>query len=550
MRRLRERALADPFACYRCLFFLLPFTGGLLNTAGWCYAAALHAVFLVWTARRRGVLRAPGRGLLAPAAALLAGAVWNLFNGVDRGACVQGLLWMLALFLFGLLLCQWTPAERAALSAQLPWMGACMTVLCAVLYISPVMRPFVYENGRMAGTLQYANSFAMLLLLGLAFARRLPPGARRTALSCILSAGILASGSRIVFLLALGLALWDLRPGCRARAFWGAPGLLLAAAAVWGLSSGGQDAVTRLLGSGGATLWGRLLYAKDALRLLAAHPLGIGRLGWLWVQGMVQTGVYQVRFVHNDGLQLALDYGLPAALVAAGWLLWRLRAGVEAPEAAVLLLLHCLLDWDLQYQFLAFVLLLLLMPRESAALQRGRAVAVGAALLLAPLWLWLGTADALYGAGLPELAWQMDPWNTEYAVEHMLAQPDLARAAACAEEILRRNPCQATAWQILARAARAQGDDAAMLEAQHQAVLLLRYEQTVYDEALSMAQTALDRDAAPIQAVREMVWLLDRLDQTLAETDALAWRLPEQPALAFAPQTRLFVRILAQAAGL
>lgn len=538
MPRLPEAAPAHaPFRAYRAVFFALPFWGGLFFTRQWCGALLIHGAFLLWQVRAGKRLLLPHRGgalcaVVLPLCALAGAGGW-----ADAGAAAEGLLWLGGCLLFALLLCQWDAPHRRQLLDQLPLMGFCMTVLCAVCAPVPALRDLVWENGRMAGPFGYANAFGVFLLAGLVqLAQR--PGRWRPLLALVLLGGICLSRSRGS---ALVLALWALwfaavhRPGRRAVLAGGATVLLL-----------GSGLIQRF-GGDFATLWGRLLYMKDGLRLLARLPLGTGRLGWFYLQGPIQTGVYNVRFVHNDWLQFALDYGIPAGLVLALWLAASLRRGCAAPEVALVLLVHCFADVDIPFTFLAFVLLLALSARQDRPRRSldGRAALPALALML-PALLWAG-ADSAHLLGQTGLAVRLTPWNTEPAVEQMLARPTLALAEQDALAITARNPYQVQAWQIRAESALDRRDYEEMSLALRQVLALKKYDQSAYNDALAKYQTALEDGWTP--AAAEMARVLDRLDTAMDTADPLAWRLPDKPALEIDARTRLTIRMLAQRSG-
>ena len=68
------------------------------------------------------------------------------------------------------------------------------------------------------------------------------------------------------------------------------------------------------LGINASTLQGRLLYWEDAIKMLAKRPAGLGYMGYFYFQQAEQTGVYSVRFVHNEWIQWVLDYGIFAGI--------------------------------------------------------------------------------------------------------------------------------------------------------------------------------------------------------------------------------------------
>lgn len=555
MRRWLDRlktALRDPFALYCPFFFLLPFAGGGYFPWQWGLATGVHGLFLLWQTVAGRRLLLPRDGVTTACLAVIGcGAVWSLYAGIDPGGCWEGLLRLLACALFGLLILQWTASQRRRLLGLVPWIGACMVLLCLAGGLLPSVRPLLYESSRMAGPFQYANTFAAFLLAGLAVDRKGTARPLRLLLDGLLLFGIAASGSRGVLLLA---AAWLAYRALRKRD-WRLLLVLAVVAAAVGVLVWLQNGWTfaRFFRPGSlSTVWGRLLYMKDGARLLAHYPLGVGYLGWFYLQQMIQTGVYNVRFVHNDLLQMALDYGIPAAAAALCWVAHRLRRKSCAPVVAVLLLLHCLMDLDLQFQCMVWLLLLALSPAGDDAplvTLRGRAAGILAASAAMLLILPRGMADAAYRLDHLDLARALAPWDTELAVEQMLTRTSLDQAAEDAQALLERDPFQPTAWQILAEEALSRGDYQAMADAQRQAVILRKYDQAMYDEALARLQYVMEQGCPAKHAAEEMAWLLDYMDTTLENTDPLGWKLRDQPELELPAQTRLMIRLLDQATG-
>lgn len=132
---------------------------------------------------------------------------------------------------------------------------------------------------------------------------------------------------------------------------------------------GGADGSGRFLtySLSPGTFYGRLLYYRDALPVILKHPLGLGYLGYFETQGSFQTGVYTVMHVHNDLLQIFLDAGwLPGILCIVSFV--RMLTGGAKKKGAehrlplrmivTVIVLHSLLDFDLQFVSVVFVLLL------------------------------------------------------------------------------------------------------------------------------------------------------------------------------------------------
>lgn len=533
------------FQATEVLLCLYPFLGGLYAPWQWGIALLCNGVLLVlfWTTTRRICFSASPASVVC-LAVIACGAVWNVLTGLDRDAAWMGLLRLCGWLLFALLVLQWPLEQRRQLLALVPVSGAVAVVLSLTAGLRPAWRPLFYEAGRLAGPFQYANSFALFLLLGLMVLPPTWPRLLQGGIALLLLFGIVAAGSRSGWIL---LALWVAfllvrRHSVRRMALL--LGLTAAAAAVLALYNRGWVFARLLDPDSLSTVWGRLLYAKDGIRLLLQKPLGVGYLGWFYLQRMIQTGVYNVRYVHNDWLQMALDYGLPAALALLFLVIRRLRRGALCPPAAVWIVLHCLLDPDLEFQFLMFVWILALTPCTELPfrpLQRPLlpCLCVCAAMLLV---LPRTAADLCEHSG-NDLATRLAPADTEYATRQMLQSPTLQQAAEQARTILDRNAFVPVAWQILAEEALSRGAYDDMATAQRQAVLLLKYDQSVYEEAMSRLQQARRQGWEETRALDQMIWLLDFCDATLDGTDPLGWALRDVPEIGFPESTKLLLRM-------
>lgn len=111
----------------------------------------------------------------------------------------------------------------------------------------------------------------------------------------------------------------------------------------------------------GSTLVSRLIYWQDGFMLFLKYPLGIGAGKWENWQYLIQTSGYNVKFVHNGLLQIAIDNGIMALIACILFLLmgilsifvkWRntkdnLYLGLMA--ACFLIVMHSFVDMDLSF---------------------------------------------------------------------------------------------------------------------------------------------------------------------------------------------------------
>ena len=178
----------------------------------------------------------------------------------------------------------------------------------------------------------------------------------------------------------------------------------------------------------------------------------------------------------------------------------------------------------------------------------GKDLAVSSAAVISVFAVSRGVADLALQTGHLSLACNLVPYDTEAAVEQMLARDTLIEATADAHQLLSRNPYLSIAWQIVAENALDRGEYENMAIAQREAVKTQKYDQTVYDDALSRLTYAVEAGWSVDQAADEMGWLVDYMDEVLEETSPLGWEIVDLPELSFPVETRMQIRMLQQMA--
>jgi len=373
--------------------FLFPFATGP-STNVWQLLASWGCVALLLL---RGPVAAPDRrivaGLAVAAAVLAAGGLHGDEVGRWLPAC-------LALAAIGA-----AAAVGAGLAfegeqrqAWLPWGLAAAGLVSVALGLlqyfgaAEALVPWTTapELGQAYGNLRQRNQFASLLCMALvatlwshAHSRQ-----RRYRVACVVSAslwvvGLAASTSRTGLLelllvsLASALLAWRERRGARpdsSSSFYRLPdprwlvGLLpLYLAVAWllpRLTAHPVEGMFDRLRDGASTGHSRLVLWRNVVELIAQHPW----IGWGW--GELKFAHYSTLYpgprfddildnAHNLPLHLAVELGLPAALLVCGgfgWLVMRARPWRENDPTRLMLwavlgiiVLHSLLEYPLWY---------------------------------------------------------------------------------------------------------------------------------------------------------------------------------------------------------
>lgn len=525
------------------LLISLVLIGGIIETFS-CVTSVILVVCLIVTVHRKGRLRlrlnlVTATGLCIPLCHLIA-----CVYAVDPGMALIGFVKYLSVALFILLVEQYDDVAENTLDL-LPYSMLFFGVIS--LGISQIPgSPFMVE-GRLAGFLEYPNSYAMLLLVGLLAALskdNLSPG--DALVSCGLFALILFTGSRTtlgiaaVAVLALLLTKKSRRVRLITLCFIGA--MALAAVALYMLK-GDNVFLNRLFGFSftESTFIGRLLLYSDSFKLIPYHPFGLGYLGYSYLQSGIQTGIYFNREVHNSVLQFALDIGWAPALlfvVTVVSSLFSKRLSVSRKIIITAFFLHSLFDFDLSYPAMLCLFLVLLdyQGGKEIKLAKNTVLLIGAVGLLE---LYFAAHTGLWYFKYYDLADALYPYNTENKQELMLETEDIDAREALADKILAVNSVNRSSYDVKAAAAYSRGDIGKFIEYERIVLELAPMHDEDYPTyayklvaALSAYKEAGDASSARICAY-ELIRVREELESLEDRQSELGKMIIDQPVTWF-----------------
>ena len=482
-----------------------------------------------------------------------------VFYAVDKGIAFLGFIKMTAVAGFLLLCCQ-VEKEDAKNAAWdiIPLLGAFSVAVCiGGIFVSFITgASYFFHNGRLSGFLGYANTYALWLLLGLVIIAFKEDWRRRDQLIFAVNiCGICLSISRSLAFITIAtlIFLLYLRPKARRLILtMSLCGLALGALVI--LLRGMQGDFTRLLQTPAqAGEWlSRLAYYRDGLSMIAARPVGWGYLGYWYIQTAYQSVFYDVRFIHCSVLQYALDIGIvPALLLAALGAALIFSRRIPMMEKIILALIcgHSLIDIDLEFLLLFFIICLSIRPTAAKTLKP--ALAKVFVVFLALLHLYAGLTAYAAEKGPAELALALYPWHTEALEQQMMNAATLEEAAPYGQKLLRRNDYAFLALDTLARASYRKGylEEAALLKLR--SLSINRFLAQDYLELLSicadgyeLALTAGDAERAEFfrQVIIAIPQMMEQAGQALHED---AYRLKHKPDLQLPPQALEYIRNIA-----
>lgn len=393
------------------------------------------------------------------------------FWAIDSGVAFIGFLKFLPLILYLFALWQ---TEKTSFEGILPYFAAVLVCISVVAININYISDFFVVAGRLSGFFQYPNTFALFLLLcELMLVEKSRFKTWDYVCLVILIFGLLLTGSRTVFILAIlsntVFLGYKFRNGLKTKKFWIFLGLIVAICIVVFLLN--RDILSRYLSIsfGTSTFVGRILYWIDALPLLLKYPFGMGYLGYNYIQTAIQTGVYTVRYIHNDFLQMMLDIGwIPTAvfIVAIFKFLFNRKVSFYKKVLVGTICAHSFFDFNLQFISI-FMLLLLLTDNQSDKkifINKKIGVIVVSLMVVLIVNIYMCLHLSLSYFKQNKTAEFLYPWNTENKIAMLEKESDINYANEIADEILKQNQCSYIPYSVKAKFFYSKGDFSSLIE--------------------------------------------------------------------------------------
>ena len=469
------------------------------------------------------------------------------FHGIDRGMIFLGIGKILWIAPFLLLYQQLATEQRRKMFYAIPWIGVGVVIAGLLGIVLPPLKEIFWVNNRLAGTFQYPNTLAIFLLMGIIILFYEDRSDWRQALCfATLCIGIAATGSRtamvisvlVICIIAITRKKWTL---C----------VLFMSLVILGvcyiLATGDTNTVGRILklSFSESTFVGRFLYASDAYGLLLQHPFGMGHLGYYYAQNMIQTGVYNVRYVHNDLLQIGVDIGwLPMTAYAETVFKCICSKAVSADKKWILIVvfMHGLLDFDLAYTVMLCLMFLIMddvrleklgehLPETVPIKGKGMLI-VSAVIIAAGIYISIPTIATYQGNY--QLAAKVYPWDTEANLHLLSESDDIDEVEQLANQILRQNDTCALAYYAKAYAAYCRDDYREVIEFQRKCIArdYFNYEEYLnYACMLYDGIQAADDEMTQEQCRAELRNIPNLLEQARQRVSFLGARIKDQPKL-------------------
>lgn|GEM_PF-1243094 len=484
------------------LFFISLALFGLFYEGTIAAISLVYLILLIIRLMRSNEFVLPKNILLAGLGAIPLFALITIPFAIDRGMASFGVIKFIIVPVFILFMALEGQSFRNRLIRCIPIMAAALTLIGLVSFFTP-FKDFFFINHRFSGTFQYANAYALFLLISLIITFYESYKKNLTSILVTVNfAGLLATGSRAVFVISfvsiLIMLVKERRRGRELIPFIVPCACVLAVGAGVAYITGKADYFLRFLQMDikSSSMIGRLIYDFDGLKIIASNPWGLGYKGYNFYQGSVQTANYTVTYVHNELLQTALDFGVVIAIaIAAGVILEVIRKGTRTRNRIILIAvgIHCLFDWDMQFVVMILILALISDYDKCLCLEinaRARGLALGIGAVMAAVMIWLGSAGICEQFHNYKLACRIYPGLTTSQMR--LVNGTDGTDYNMAEKICKHNKYCVVALQAMAEKSARLGDFVSMQKYGEMAVEAGRYNSSGYEIYIYFLSYAID----------------------------------------------------------
>ena len=481
-------------------------------------------------------------------AVISAGYLFTCIYAIDKGMAILGFLKFTIPLTFGVLLMQYKQEETIDMMKLIPVSGVIMVIVSLLFKYIPFLPDVFYlPNGRMMGFLQYANTFALLLLIGIIYSVYCIKDKKKVIIyNIILLFGILISGCRTVIVLAFLNYIIAIIKKKELRIYFIALVLIAIAGTItYVLITGNLNTIGRYLTISVASrsLQERLLYYKDAIPLVLKYPFGMGYMGYSYIQPQIQTAIYQASYVHNDYLQLILDIGIIPTIIFGVAMVKSLISKDNSISLKLILLsiiLHILLDFDLQFLiiFLILVISLDIWNGKEFEFEVSKKSIIGGVSIFIVIYLYFALTTFFHYIEKDEISAKMYPIYTEANIQiadKYMEKEDLINANKIASKILKTNKELGMAHNIKAYYYLNNNNWNLMAQSKKRYLEINKYDISEYEDYVLMLSQAIeyytqnDEMEKAMEYIKQVVEIPSIIEQVKGSTQSIAYELKEIP---------------------
>lgn len=351
------------------LIFISPFFRGLYFYHELFIITAILLLLFSTAITRNGYVKIPWDFNMFIYSSIVLLYMISIIFSVDRGMALIGFLRILSyLCLYFLYVQLYTDEFKSSIIYVFIYSGVAGVLISICGYVlQNYIGMWIIQNNRLGGIFQYANSYAAYCLIIFILILEKDIKSRIDYIGLVsLIVGIILTFSRTCYILLIFTIAIIYIFGKRNRVlilYSSLIGVILSWIMIYFF--GNSNVGNRILQSSikSSELQTRFLYYIDGIKMIKRFPLGLGHLGYYYIQRAYQTGsTYFIKYIHNSLLQIMLDIGIIGGLLFVFYFAYNYRkfsANKYYQLIFIVVLFHSLLDFDFEFPYIIFILLIL-----------------------------------------------------------------------------------------------------------------------------------------------------------------------------------------------
>jgi len=481
--------------------------------------------------------------------------LFTMLWSVDKELSWLGFLkfFTVPLFLITIMQYKYTPEQKSKWFDAVAKVGAVMVLLILIVslferIITGENNLFFYQN-RLAGFFNYANSFALFLLIGIiitGFKKEL--NLIDFVVTNLLLIGIFLTNSRAIMIITsfAYLLILIFNKESRKKNFINLGIMIVVTLAVTFIMK--NFGVANRISSGNSSEWLlRMLYYKDALRMAAKNIFGHGYMAWWYMQEGLQTGAYDAQFVHNGLLQIVVDVGIiPAVLIVITFIMGFFDKKVVVRDKVLMLIIlgHSLIDFNMEFMAITLVLFMTLEFDKKQELTKTRNIKIiiyGCGLI----YTFFAIITILSHFGQYTLVNSIFPYSISLNKE--LERVDNTRKLEISEELYTKNKYFLNASRVLSQRQQYFGN----YEKAHEYELWIlnneKYTMLNYIQYVQFLEKAINyyynnKDIKEMKRYVDRLCSVENMIENVKETsDSLAYKIVHKPRLDIPQEMKIYI---------
>lgn len=484
----------------------------------------------------------------------------SIFYSIDKGMSFIGFLKFLPTIIFIIILMQFEKEKIEELLKFIPTSGVFMIFICILCKPIKGLEEFFYMNKRLGGFFQYSNTCALFFLMGVIVIAYNENLCKKDYIQLIiLLLGILLTGSRSVFIftllsfLIIAISNKKVRKGLIIIF-----SLLILVTLIYVFISKDYSALGRFLtiSVNSSTLLGRLLYYKDGLKLILEKPFGLGYMGYFYMEPKIQTGVYIIRYIHNDFLQLALDAGILASIfVLASMAISFFSKNTSKVKRHLILIIFLggVVDFNFQFLIIPFILIMTLNIHtgNEVIIERKYINIINFSLIaLSITFMYFSIAFFMTYINKDEIAVKMFSGNTESKTILLAEAKSPEEADKLADELIKQNKMSYLAYDAKALVATVNKDFKSMVYYKEKNLEIRKYWVSEYEDYASLLKRAIsyyDKQNDEINKkkyIKKIKEVPKMLEAQKEKTSSLGFKINDKPIFELSEETQNYINNL------